>query len=98
MTGVVTGLYRYPVKGLSADPLQSIAVGAGETLPFDRAWAIENGPTRFDPDAPAYLPPSCFMTLKREERLATLEARFEEQTSRLVHTHQMRNFKSISQR
>ena len=84
MTGVVTGLYRYPVKGLSADPLQSIAVGAGETLPFDRAWAIENGPTRFDPDAPAYLPPSSFLTLKREERLATLEARFEEQTSRLV--------------
>ena len=84
MTGVVTGLYRYPVKGLSADPLQRIAVGAGETLPLDRAWAIENGPTRFDPDAPAYLPPTSFLTLKRDERLATLQTRFEEQTSRLV--------------
>jgi uncharacterized protein len=84
MTGVVTGLYRYPVKGLSADPLQHVALEAGQTLPFDRTWAIENGPTRLDPDASAYRPPSSFLTLKRDERLAALETRFEEETRRLV--------------
>jgi uncharacterized protein len=84
--GKVTALYRYPVKGLSADPLQRVAAIAGETLPFDRAWAIENGPTRFDPEAPDYLPPTSFLTLKRNERLAALQARFEDQASRLVLT------------
>ena len=84
MTGVVTGLYRYPVKGLSADPLRHVTLEAGQTLPFDRTWAIENGPTRLEPDAPAYRPPSSFLTLKRDERLAALETRFEEDTRRLV--------------
>jgi uncharacterized protein len=84
MTGVVTGLYRYPVKGLSADPLQNVTLEAGGTLPFDRTWAIENGPTRLDPDTPAYRPPSSFLTLKRNERLAALETRFEEDNCRLV--------------
>ena len=45
----VSALYRYPVKGLSPEPLDSVTLAAGETLPFDRAYAIENGPGRFDP-------------------------------------------------
>lgn len=84
MTGVVTDLYRYPVKGLSADQLQRVAVEPCRAFPFDRAWAIENGPTRFDPESPAHVSPASFLTLKRDERLATLETRFDEQTQRLV--------------
>lgn len=84
MAGVATGLFRYPVKGLSPDPLQRVAVTPGETLPFDRAWAIENGPSRFDPAAPRHLPKISFLMLMRDERLAALEARFDEETQRLT--------------
>lgn len=84
MTGVVTGLFRYPVKGLSAEPLQRVALSAGETFPYDRAWAIENGPSRFDPENPRPVPDISFLILMRDERLAALEARFEEETQRLV--------------
>lgn len=84
MEGTVTGIYRYPVKGLSADSLDRVALTPGETLPFDRAWAIENGPSRFDPENPAHLPKVAFLMLMRDERLATLEARFDETTSRLA--------------
>jgi uncharacterized protein YcbX len=84
MTGVVTGLFRYPVKGLSAAPLERTAVSAGEPFPFDRAWAIENGPSRFDPDNPRPVPDISFLILMRDERLAALEARFEAETQRLV--------------
>lgn len=84
MTGVVTGLFRYPVKGLSADPLERVAVVPGGPFPFDRAWAIENGPSRFDPADPRPVPDIGFLVLKRDERLAALEARFEEETQRLV--------------
>ena len=69
----VAALYRYPVKGLTPEPLQSVALAAGETVPFDRAYAIENGPGRFDPDAPRHLPKINFLMLMRDERLATLE-------------------------
>lgn len=84
MTGSLTAIYRYPVKGLSPDPLQSIAVTPGRALPFDRAWAIENGPSRYNPLDPQPVPDISFLILMRNERLAALEARFEEDTQRLV--------------
>ncbi|WP_072395656.1 MOSC domain-containing protein [Hyphomicrobium sp. CS1GBMeth3] len=84
MTGVVTGLFRYPVKGLSPDPLERAEVQPDGALPFDRAWAIENGPSRFDPADPRPVPDISFLILMRDERLAALEAHFEEETERLV--------------
>lgn len=84
MSGVVTGLFRYPVKGLSAEPMQRVAVTAGGAFPYDRAWAIENGPSRFDPADPKPVPDISFLILMRDERLATLQTRFEEETERLV--------------
>lgn len=74
----IAHIYRYPVKGLSADPLERITVGIGETLPFDRAWAIENGPSRFDPARPKHLPKIAFLMLMRNERLASLSTRFDD--------------------
>jgi uncharacterized protein YcbX len=80
----IVGIYRYPVKGLSPEAMASVNLNQGETLPFDRAYAIENGPGRFDPAAPAHLPKTNFLMLMRDERLATLETRFDEATHRLT--------------
>jgi Uncharacterized Fe-S protein len=41
----IQGIYRYPVKGLSAEQLASVVLATGQTLPADRAYAIENGPS-----------------------------------------------------
>ena len=57
---------------------------AGETAPFDRAYAIENGPGRFDPQNPAHLPKINFLMLMRNERLATLQTRFDDATETLT--------------
>lgn len=78
-TAKLSAIYRYPVKGLSPQRLERVTLAAGETLPFDRAWAIENGPGRFDDQAPKYLPKISFLMLMRNERLATLETEFEEE-------------------
>ena len=45
----IASLYRYPVKGLTPEPLPRVALGVGQTLPADRRYAIENGPSGFDP-------------------------------------------------
>jgi hypothetical protein len=74
----IAAIYRYPVKGLSAEPLERVPVDAGGTLPFDRAFAIENGPGRFDPAEPKHLPKINFLMLMRNEKLATLEAKFDD--------------------
>ena len=62
----VASLYRYPVKGFSPEALQSVKLRPGETLPFDRAYAIENGPGRFDANAPRHLPKITFLMLMRD--------------------------------
>jgi len=80
----VKALYRYPVKGLSPEALERTTLAAGATVPFDRAYAIENGAGRFDPNAPRYLPKIHFLMLMRDERLASLVARFEDTTETLT--------------
>ncbi|MCL4767215.1 MAG: MOSC domain-containing protein [Hyphomicrobiaceae bacterium] len=80
----VARLYRYPVKGLSPEPLDGVALEAGGVVPFDRAYAIENGPGRFDPAEPRHLPKINFLMLMRDERLATLQTRLDTGTETLV--------------
>lgn len=76
----VTGIYRYPVKGLSPQALPEVRLEPGETIPFDRAWAIENGPSRFDAAEPRHLPKIAFLMLMRDERLASFQTEFDEAT------------------
>jgi uncharacterized protein YcbX len=80
----ITGLYRYPVKGLTPEALQRVALGVGQTLPSDRRYAIENGPSGFDPAAPSWMPKSVFLMLMRNERLAGFRAHFEDETHLLT--------------
>jgi len=83
----VFAIYRYPVKGLSAEPLTRTRLAPGQTIVADRRYAIENGPSGFDPAAPAYLPKIRFLMLMRNERLARLDTHFDDAS----HVLSMRN-------
>lgn len=82
----ITTIYRYPVKGLGPDRLDSAELLPGRTIAGDRLYAIENGPSGFDPARPAYLPKSRFLMLMRNERLAALRTAFDEATHTLAIT------------
>jgi hypothetical protein len=75
---VISAIYRYPVKGLSPQRLERVPLVPGATLPADRLYAIENGPSGFDPMAPAYFPKNRFLMLMRNEHLAGLHTDFDE--------------------
>lgn len=70
-------LYRYPVKGLTAEALEEVHVEAGGALPWDRAFALAQGDAGFDPDAPEFLHKSNFMCLLKNARIAALRAAFD---------------------
>jgi len=82
----IDAIYRYPVKGLAAERLPRVALAIGATLPADRLYAIENGPSGFDPAAPSYLPKQRFLMLMRNARLAALKTSFDETTHTLTIT------------
>ncbi len=76
----IDAIYRYPVKGLSPERLSSVALLVGKTLPADRRYAIENGPSGFDPAAPSYFPKTRFLMLMKNERLAELQTGYDDTT------------------
>jgi uncharacterized protein YcbX len=80
----IAGIYRYPVKGLSPEPLPSVALAAGQTLPADRRYAIENGPSGFDPADPKWMSKAYFLMLMRDEWLVGLRTHFDDASNILT--------------
>ena len=84
MAAVITKLYRYPVKGLSAEPLDRVPLAIGRCLPQDRRYAIALGSTQFDPAQPQWLAKTNFIMLMRDEKLARLSTRFDPRSELLT--------------
>jgi uncharacterized protein YcbX len=80
----IVSLYRYPVKGLSPELLQQVALDVGQTLPADRRYVIENGPSGFDPAAPVWRPKTRYLMLMRNERLASYRTLFDDRSNILI--------------
>jgi len=76
----VVSLHRYPVKGLSPEPVQRVQLTRDAFFPGDRLYAIENGASRFDAAAPAFLPKIKFLMLMKQGRLAALHTRYDDAT------------------
>src|ERR1700710_2052000 len=70
-------LYRYPVKGLTAEALEQAEVEAGGAIPWDRAFALAHGDAAFDPANPAWLPKWNFLCQMKHARAALLFSVFD---------------------
>jgi uncharacterized protein YcbX len=70
-------LYRYPVKGLTAEALEAAEVEAGGCIPWDRSFALAQGDAGFDAAAPAWLHKTSFMCQMRNAKIAALASVFE---------------------
>jgi len=79
----LASIYRYPVKGLSPERLPAADLHAGDVIAGDRLYAVENGPSGFNPAAPQWMPKIKFLCLMRNARLAALSARYDDATTTL---------------
>jgi uncharacterized protein len=84
MTSTIAAIYRYPVKGLSAEALDRTTLAPGDCLPHDRRFAIALPETRFDPANPEWLAKTHFVMLMRDAALAHLHTRFDPDTGELT--------------
>lgn len=73
----IAALYHYPVKGLSPQPLSGANLETDGYFPDDRLFAIENGPSGFEAEAPVLQPKIRFLMLMRNERLASLHTHYD---------------------
>lgn len=67
---ILRGIYRYPVKGLSPQPVTGVTLEAGKPFPFDRIFALARPGVPIDPDAPKWAKKGLFVMLMLDEDLA----------------------------
>lgn len=84
MTGRITALYRHPIKGFTPERLAAADLTAGVEFPCDRIYAVEDGPSGFDPDAPAYVRKQAFTVLAKIAEVAKARTRYDEATATLT--------------
>lgn len=80
MRGTVDSIYRHPVKGLTPEPMTSVGLEAGAYFPGDRDYAIEVGPSGFDPANPKHISKQRFTVLARFPALARVKTRLDDAT------------------
>ena len=80
----IARICRYPVKGMSAEPLRRVVLAAGEGLPLDRKFALARPGAPFDSERPAWLSKRHFLMLMTDERLAALRVVYDDAATRLT--------------
>jgi len=73
----VERICRYPVKGLSPEFLDAVALEVGECLPEDRIMALHQADGAFDHNAPGWVRKTNFACLAANARLALLHTAYD---------------------
>jgi uncharacterized protein YcbX len=80
----IASLWRHPVKGFTPERLDAATLAAGGFFPCDRIFAVEDGPSGFDPDAPVWISKQRFTVLARIARMARVRTAYDEATGVLT--------------
>src|SRR6266852_3466799 len=87
---VLKNIYRYPIKGLSAQPLARVELQAKKPFPHDRVFALVRPGAPFDTSHPAWGKKGLFVMLMLEEALARVQTTLDVETLRLTITRDNR--------
>jgi uncharacterized protein YcbX len=80
MSGRIASLWRHPVKGFTPERLAGARLTAGGYFPCDRIYAVEDGPSGFDPAAPAWVSKQKFTVLAKIAEVACVRTAYDEAT------------------
>jgi uncharacterized protein YcbX len=78
MTGHIAALFRHPIKGFTPQKVASAFLDAGEAFPGDRLFAVEDGPSGFDPANPAWITKQRFTVLAKIAEVAKARTSYDE--------------------
>jgi hypothetical protein len=84
MSASIATLFHYPIKGFTPQRVNSASLRPGEAFPGDRLLAVEDGPSGFDPAAPAFVPKMRFAVLAKSAAVASVRTFYEESSRRLT--------------
>lgn len=76
----VSAIYRYPVKGLGPQPVETVTLEAGKPFPFDRVFALARPGVLIDQVDPKWAKKGLFVMLMLDEALASVATDLDPQT------------------
>ena len=83
MNGAIAGIFRHPVKGFTPEARDRVVLAINDAFPSDRVFAVERGPSGFDPAAPAFIAKQHFTVLAAIADVAKIRTLYDEASGTL---------------
>lgn len=83
----VAALYRHPIKSHGREQIEQVTLTEGQTMPWDRVWAVIHDKSKFDPAAPEWVPCRNFMIGSRTPGMVGIWAKLDEAARRITLRH-----------
>jgi uncharacterized protein YcbX len=80
MNARIAALFRHPIKGFTPEKLNHVRLAPGQAFPGDRLWAVEDGPSGFDPSDPKWIPKQRFTVLAKIAEVARARTAYDDAT------------------
>ncbi len=81
----VTGIYRHPLKSHGREALQHVSLSKGETMPWDRCWAVAHEASTAN--GSTWVPCVNFSRGSKAPSLMAIEAKLDEAAQTLTLSH-----------
>lgn len=85
MTNQVTDIWRHPIKSHGREPLDTVTMIAGHTMPGDRVWAVAHEASKAD--ASKWVPCANFSRGSKAPDLMAINARLDDASGRVTLSH-----------
>lgn len=85
MTARVAQIWRHPIKSLGRQRIDAVRLRAGESLPYDRHWAVAHAAS--DADGSDWVPCRNFTRVAQSPLLMAIDAWLDEAEERIALTH-----------
>ena len=85
MTGRVTSIWRHPIKSHGRQELTQVTLTAGQTMPWDRTWAVAHEMSKTTNDA--WAPCANFSRVSKAPALMAITAELDEASETLTLHH-----------
>ena len=86
MSGVAA-IWRHPIKSHSREAIESVTLTEGQTMPWDRHWAVTHDKNKFDADNPAWVVCRNFVITAMTPGVAGIWAELDEATATITLRH-----------
>lgn len=83
----VASLWRHPIKAHGVEPLDAVTLSPGQTMPWDRVWAIADARARIEPGTHDWARCINFSRGAKSPSLMAIRARVDEAARRIHLSH-----------